>query len=120
MRMPGKCVGFMVIAAAATCALGWPAQSAAPGPIPDLSAGGTAWVNDNPDFILPATGPGPVTWDPAHPLFCPDPPGREPLSCRNPRVADLSNPILMPWVKEELRKFNEAGLAGKAQWTPIA
>ena len=119
MRISGKRAGSAVIAAAA-CILGWPAQSAAPTPVPDLSAGGMAWVNDNPDFILPEKGPGPVTWDPAHPLFCPDKPGQAPLSCRNPRVADLSNPILMPWVKEELRKFNEGGLAGKPQWTPIA
>src|SRR5205085_1033168 len=38
----------------------------------------------------------------------------------NPRVADLTNPILMPWVREELRKVNEGGLAGKVQWTPIS
>jgi hypothetical protein len=120
MLFSGKRSDFAVIALATTCIFSWPAWSAGAGPIPDLSAGGGAWFNDNPDFILPASGPGPVTWDPAHPLFCPDKPGQAPLSCRNPRVADLTNPILMPWVLEELRKFNQDALAGKAQWTPIA
>ena len=120
MLVSGKRSGSAVIVLVTTCILAWPAWSAAPAPVPDLAAGGAAWLNDNPDFILPAKGPGPVTWDPAHPLFCPDKPGQQPLSCRNPRVADLTNPILMPWVREELQKFNEAGLAGKAQWTPIA
>ena len=120
MTISGRLAGRAVVALVATCILGSAAWSAGPGPMPDLSAGGAGWRNDYPDFLLPASGPGPVTWDPAHPLFCPDKPDQQPLSCRNPRVADLTNPILMPWVQDELRKFNEGGLAGKVQWTPIA
>jgi hypothetical protein len=119
MFISGKRTWTATLALATTCVLGLPAQSAAPAPIPDLSGGETGWRNDYPDFLRPASGPGPVTWDPAHPLFCPDKPGQY-LSCRNPRVADLSNPILMPWVRDELRKFNEGGLAHKVQWTPIS
>jgi hypothetical protein len=119
MLISGKCTGSAAIVLVATCILGWPAWSAGSGSIPDFSVGGAGWVNDYPDFLLPASGPGPVTWDPAHPLFCPDQPGQF-LSCRNPRVADLANPTLMPWVREELRKLNDDALAGKAQWTPIA
>ena len=85
-------------------------------PIPDLSAGaGGAWRNTHNDFILPKTGAGPVTWDPAHPYFG-NGDGPRPTS----RVADLTNPILMPWVKEKLQQLNVDALAGKPQFTPIA
>jgi hypothetical protein len=91
------------------------AASSSSDAIPDLSAGGAAWRNTHNDFILPKTGAGPVTWDPAHPYYG-NGDGHPPTS----RVADLSNPILMPWVKETLQKFNADALAGKPQFTPIA
>jgi len=104
--------GFIALTAALMCF----SVLAAPSPaIPDLSAGGAAWKNTHNDFILPKTGAGPVTWDPAHPYFG-NGDGPTPTS----RVADLTNPILMPWVKEHLVKFNENALAGKPQFTPIA
>jgi hypothetical protein len=104
------------IAAAVTvlCAPALAASSASDA-IPDLSAGGAAWRNTHNNFILPKSGAGPVTWDPAHPYFG-NGDGRPPTA----RVADLSNPILMPWVKEALQKFNADALAGKPQFTPIA
>jgi hypothetical protein len=101
--------------AAAVALLCSPVLAASSNAIPDLSAGGAAWRNTHNDFILPKTGAGPVTWDPAHPYFG-NGDGRTPTS----RVADLSNPILMPWVKEALLKFNADALAGKPQFTPIA
>src|SRR4051812_30350424 len=99
----------------AACAVSWQASSAAPASIPDLAAGGAAWQNEHNDFILPTSGPGPVTWDPAHHYY-----GNNEDHPPTARVADLSNPILMPWVREELRKFNTDALAGKVQYTPIA
>lgn len=108
----------MRIAAAAfagICVWMGPEAFAGTGAIPDLSSGGAAWQNMHNDFILPASGPGPVTWDPAHP-YVGNNEGRPPTA----RVADLTNPILMPWLKEELRKFNQDALAGKVQYTPIA
>ena len=83
--------------------------------IPDLSAGGAAWRNTHNDFIRPTSGAGPVTWDPAHPYF-----GNGDGKAPTPRVADLTNPILMPWVRDRLKKFNDDALAGKPQFTPIA
>jgi hypothetical protein len=65
----GRFAGFAIAVSIATCILGWPANSAEHGAVPDLSEGGAAWQNTHNDFILPPSGPGPVTWDPAHPYF---------------------------------------------------
>src|SRR5215469_5701498 len=86
-----------------------------PNGIPDLSAGGAAWRNTHNDFILPSSGPGPVTWDPAHPFV-----GNGGGGVVTLRVADLSNPILMPWVRDVLKKFNDDALAGKEQRSPTS
>jgi len=104
-----------LLAASFLAALAPFTMAAAPSAIPDLSAGGAGWRNSHNDFILPASGPGPVTWDPAHPYF-----GNGDSQPPTSRVANLTNPILMPWVKEALTKFNETSLAGKPQFTPIA
>ena len=71
---------------------------------------GTAWTSDRPqsdDFLPPASGPGPVLSDKAHP-YVPNGQGQPTY-----RVADLTNPILKPWVVEQMRKTNEDVLAGK-------
>jgi hypothetical protein len=51
---------------------------------------------------IPGAGPGPVMQDPAHPVH------GHPI-----RIADLTNPILKPWVIEKMREKNELALAGK-------
>jgi hypothetical protein len=83
--------------------------------IPDLSAGGAAWRNTHNDFILPSSGPSPVTFDPAHPFV-----GNGGGQAVTLRVADLTNPILMPWVRDVLKKFNDDALAGKEQRSPTS
>lgn len=102
-------------AAALTAVASLPISAAPAAGIPDLSAGGAAWRNTHNDFIRPSSGAGPVTWDPAHPYFG-NGDGPPPTS----RVADLTNPILMPWVRDVLKTFNEDALAGNPQFTPIA
>jgi hypothetical protein len=73
----------------------------------------TGWVLDHSfgvDDLLPAPGggPGPVTFDKAHPYI---PNNFGPQSTY--RVADLSNPILQDWLKSSMKKANDAVLAGK-------
>ena len=97
-------------AALAGCAALWPAlaadTTAAPNFAPDSTTG---WIATGQEFARPPSGPGPVVGDPAH---APKP-GQPAF-----RVADLNNPILQPWAKEELRKANERALSGKAAYTP--
>jgi len=74
----------------------------------------TGWValNYGDTFVAPANGLGPVMDDPRYPFVS------NATSARTGQrstfhIADLTNPILQPWVKEELRKQNERILAGK-------
>ena len=82
--------------------------------IPDFApTTNTGWVLDRSfgvDDLLPppAGGPGPVTFDKAHP-YVPNGSGRQPTY----RVADLSNPILQPWTIPSMKKANDEVLAGK-------
>ena len=105
----------------------WPASGAdkrAAIPIfsPDSTIGWIAGVPDSAapigqEFLPPLSGPGPVTFDKAHP-YVDDGAARRNGTQPTFRVADLTNPILQPWVKDALRKANERVLAGKAAFTP--
>lgn len=73
----------------------------------------TGWVLDRrvgvDDLVPPpAGGPGPVVSDKAHPYVA-NGSGRRPTY----RVADLSNPILRPWMIPSMKKANDAVLAGE-------
>jgi hypothetical protein len=70
----------------------------------------TSWALDQTidDLLPPPAGPGPITFDPAHP-YIPNFRGAQPTY----RVADISNPILLPWAREQMRKSNDEVLAGK-------
>src|ERR1700719_3170937 len=84
----------------------------------------TGWIAGVPDgvspvgqhFLPPPSGPGPVTFDPAHPYL-------DTIAARRAgktptlRVADLGNPILQPWTREELRKVNERALTSVVMFT---
>ena len=94
-----------------TVAALWPAAAAEHASVPDFAPdSSTGWIAVGQEFIPPPSGPGPVTADPAHKAK----PGGQPIF----RVADLSNPILQPWAREELRKANARALSGKAAYTP--
>ena len=79
----------------------------------------TGWIGYGPEYMPVEGAPRPVAADPAHPYI---PNAIEYLSARpNLKtveqstfpVADLSNPILQPWVRDELRKLNDRVLAGQ-------
>jgi len=114
----------------AGCALASLACSGcAPGPaigaeqisVPNFAPNGNVgWIASGKgfgvDFVQPTSGPGPVTNDPAYPYLTNAEAartGRQPTY----RVADLSNPILKPWVVEEMRKANAEVIAGKIPFT---
>ena len=79
----------------------------------------TGWIGYGPEYLPVEGAPRPVAADPAHPYI---PNAIEYLSARpNLKtveqstfpVADLSNPVLQPWVRDELRKLNDRVLAGQ-------
>jgi hypothetical protein len=85
---------------------------------PDFSSNSAGWVglNGGGPFYEPVPGavPAPVVSDPNHP-FVPNGAGQQPTF----RIADLSNPNLMPWVKDHMRKDIDEILAGKkSAFTP--
>ena len=94
-----------------------PQKSAIPDFAPSSEAG---WLKSLPgdEFISPDAGPGPVKADPNHPYvgaFNPLRPGGG--QQETVKVADLSNPILQPWVVAQMAKANEEVIAGKVAFT---
>jgi hypothetical protein len=92
------------------------AQQRPPATPPDFSSNSVGWSGFNPTgpFFEPAPGrePGPVTTDRAHP-FVPNGTDKQPTF----RIADLSNPNLKPWVKDQMKKDIDEVLAGKVAFT---
>lgn len=85
--------------------------------IPDFEIGsGMAWREIGDEFLPPPTGPGPVTNDPAHPFFSNGAVrlGQTPTY----HIGDITNSILQPWAAEQMRKDNEAVLAGGVAFRP--
>jgi hypothetical protein len=105
---------FIAIMFCASVAL--PSIAAAPSAVPDFFSNDVSWEAFGSEFMPPASGPGPVASDKTHPYIS-NQAARATGLPASFRVADLSNPILKPWVVEELRKTNEAVLAGKAMFT---
>ena len=83
-------------------------------PIPNFAPDSvTGWLKPPGDeFLQPDFGPGPVKSDPAHPYFSNAIARQETV-----KIADLTNPILQPWVVEQMRKANDEVLAGKVGFT---
>jgi hypothetical protein len=116
------CAGIIAAAAFVSPALAGTDSEKVPNFMPDAKTG---WIigmpdSDTPigdDFIQPKSGPGPVTYDKAHP-FLDNRRARQLGKSSTNRVADLTNPILLPWVREELRQLNKRALTEFQLWTP--
>jgi hypothetical protein len=108
-----------LIAAVAPPAVAAPPQAAAAPARPDFApSGSVSWIRiGEAEFKPPLRGPGPVAEDPAHPTISNDDYRRTGKQPTFP-VANLSNPILQPWVREQLRKRNADVLAGKPGFGP--
>jgi hypothetical protein len=101
---------FSLCISAAICA--YPASSSAQTSIPDFSSNAVGWIAQGVNFQLPSHGPHQVVNDPGYPFR---PPGRG--EAPTFRVADLSNPILQPWAREELKKRNDRIIGGGTGYT---
>jgi hypothetical protein len=111
-------MGSVVCACTLALALQAPAHIAKPTGANDEAASNDlmgTWVRSDQEarFQPPASGAGPLRDDPAHPHHG----HREGVAGlpdveATPWVADLSNPILKPWVVEALKKNAERGLKG--------
>jgi hypothetical protein len=76
--------------------------------IPQLESSTVGWAKVADDFELPQSGPGPVTFDKAHP-YVPNGFGKQVTF----RIADLTNPILKPWAIEKMREQNKLAATGE-------
>jgi hypothetical protein len=91
-----------------------PALAAENAPIPNFAPDSlTGWLKPPGDeFLPPESGPGPIRSDPAHPYVSNAVAVQETV-----KIADLTNPILQPWVVAQMKKSNDAVLAGKVGFT---
>jgi hypothetical protein len=112
-----------ILTASLLCAsaLLWPALAAdggRNGAIPDLTMkAGLSWMEIGDELLAPPSGPGPITNDPRYPYLdngAARRAGKQPTY----RVADLSNPILQPWAREQMRKANDDVIGGKVPFRP--
>ncbi len=78
---------------------------------------GTAWLEIGDELLAPPSGPGPVTNDPRYP-YVDNGAARRAGIQPTYRVADLNNPILQPWAKEQMKKANDEVLAGNVPFRP--
>jgi hypothetical protein len=96
---------------------------------PDANVG---WIAHGNNFIPLPEGPRPVENESSRPYvtgiipdpYVPEPPeflaarlASEPPNGINRRIADLSNPILRPWARDEVSKFRDLVLSGKPAYS---
>jgi len=81
--------------------------------VPQFAFVDGGWQAAGADFLPPASGPGPVRDVPGHEHVGNNQGGQP--SFRN---ADLSNPILQPWVRNALKQVNDKVAAGGGGFSP--
>ena len=116
--MRGKSLAFASLAWCA-CGVAGSAVQAANAP-PDFAPNpSVGWVAVSGVFIAPASGPGPVMQDPAHPRVSNDDQRATGAQPTFP-MGDPNSAILQPWARDVLRKHNELVLSGKPAFPPQA
>ena len=90
------------------------------GPVPNLSSVDFPWLPIQPEYAPPASGPGPVTYDHAHPVLARNPNNIGAVVEAPMRLANLNDPNLKPWVIEFLKKANDELLGGKIRFASRA
>jgi hypothetical protein len=117
--------GLIGLAAGLLCVCGITADGYAAGEVkpavPNFSSIDRPWVAiEAQEYLPPASGIGPVTYDHAHPIMVSNP-NNAGIAVEAPlRIADVSNPNLKPWVVDALKKANDELLAGQLRWTSRA
>ena len=101
-------VGLLGAGVALSSAL---AQDGAKTNVPDFSSNDSGWISIGTNWIAAPGSPPPVTDDPAHP-YVPNNTGKQPTF----RVANIDNPNLTQFAKDELKKSNDEVLRGKAMY----
>ena len=105
---------FAAAMGAATLACAGTALAADNTQIPPFAFMDGGWQAAGADFLQPPSGPGPVRDVPGH-----EHGGNNTGAQPTFRDADVSNPILQPWVREALTKVNENVKAGgRGGFTP--
>ena len=104
--------GILLVVAVGIAA-SFPAYSQDGTTIPDFYSNNVGWIGIGNELEPPADGLGPVSSHPDHPYINNAEAARTGAAA-NFRVADISNPILKPWVVESLAAQNEVALSGAA------
>src|SRR5256714_5673113 len=113
MRPPATAkFGWRVVAAMfVVTATSWDAYPQNRNPIPQFASTEFGWLADT-EFLPPASGPGPVTFDRSHPYVRNNTSGQPTF-----RIGDTTSPILQPWAAERMNQDNREVLAGKFAFT---
>ena len=112
LMLPGAAILCLSIALGEVFA----ADQDKPAIIPNFSTFDFGWVKAGGGYVPPVSGPGPMSFDKANPIIARSPNARGDLIVAPLHVADLSNPILKPWVVERMKKDDAEVIAGKIRY----
>jgi hypothetical protein len=99
---------------------GYAAGAVAQGAVANFSSINLPWVAMGQDYLPPPSGPGPITYDKAHPVMARNANQFGAVVTSPMRLADVSNPNLKSWVVDYLKKANDELLAGKLRYAARA
>ena len=109
-----------LLCAGAAIGDGYAAGQVAQGAVANFSSIDLPWVAMGQDYLPPPSGPGPITYDKAHPVMARNANQFGTVVTAPMRLADISNPNLKPWVVDYLKKANDELLAGKLRYAARA